>query len=76
MVAKTPLRDLKPLLHLLLRKLDNQQFWFYDILAVQIKYYKPDILLNQAMDNISTSFLWEMKPYVRLLAGQIASSLP
>jgi spore maturation protein CgeB len=50
--------------------------WFYDILAAQIKYYKPDVLLNQAMDAISTRFLQEMKPYVRVLVGQIAAPIP
>jgi len=27
--------------------------WFYPILAAQIKYYRPDVLLNQAMDHVS-----------------------
>jgi len=48
--------------------------WKYEILAAQIKYYKPDILLNQAMDGISGRFLKEMKPYVRLLVGQHAAT--
>jgi hypothetical protein len=48
--------------------------WFYDILAAQIKHYKPDVLLNQAMDGISGSFLKEIKPYVKLLAGQHAAT--
>jgi hypothetical protein len=76
MAAKTPLRYLKPLFRPVLRSLDSQQKWLYDILAAQIKYYKPDILLNQAMDGISTRFLKEMKPYVHLLVGQIAAPLP
>jgi hypothetical protein len=50
--------------------------WYYKILAEQIKRFKPDVLLNQAMDKISGRFLKEMKPYVRLSIGQIASSLP
>jgi spore maturation protein CgeB len=50
--------------------------WFYDILKAQIEHYSPDILLNQAMDNISSSFLKEMKPHVRLLMGQHAAPLP
>jgi spore maturation protein CgeB len=74
MAAKTPLRYLKPLFRPVLRSLDSQQSWFYDILTAQIKYYKPDILLNQAMDGISTRFLKEMKPYVRLLVGQHAAT--
>jgi len=74
--AKTPLRYLKPLFRPVLRSLDGQQTWFYDILAAQIKHYKPDVLLNQAMGGISSRFLREMKPYVQLLVGQIASPLP
>ena len=76
MAARTPLRYLKPFFYTVLRRLDSQTRWFYDILATQIKYYKPDVLLNQAMGGISTSFLREMKPYIRLLVGQIASPLP
>jgi hypothetical protein len=74
MAAKTPLHFLKLLFRPVLRSLDSQQKWLYDILAAQIKYYKPDILLNQAMDGISTRFLKEMKPYVRLLVGQHAAT--
>jgi spore maturation protein CgeB len=54
----------------------NARRWFYDILAAQIKYYQPDVLLNQAMDTLGTRFLQEMKPYVRLLVGQIAAPIP
>jgi len=49
--------------------------WFYDILAAQIKYYKPDVLLNHAID-LSSEFFREMKPYVRLMVGSHASPLP
>ena len=73
---KTSLRYLKPLFRPVLRPLNSQQAWFYDILAAQIKHYKPDVLLNQDMDGIRSRFLKEMKPYVRLLIGQIASPLP
>jgi hypothetical protein len=50
--------------------------WFYDILAAQIRHYKPDVLLNLAMDGIPSGFLQGMKPYTRLLVGQIAAPLP
>jgi spore maturation protein CgeB len=50
--------------------------WVYDILKAQIEHYHPDIILNQAMDGISSSFLKEMKPDVRLLMGQHAAPLP
>lgn len=70
MIAKTPLHDLKPLFRPVLRRLDNQPLWFYEILAAQIKHYRPDIVLNHAMRGISSCFLREMKPYIRLLVGQ------
>ena len=50
--------------------------WFHDILAAQIRHYKPDVILNLAMDGISSSFLQGMKPHTRLLVGQIAAPLP
>ena len=50
--------------------------WFHDILIAQIRYYKPDVVLNLAMDGIGSDFLQEMKQYVRLLVGQIAAHLP
>jgi len=71
--AKTPLRYLRPILRPVLRSLDGQPC-FYDILTAQIKHYKPDVLLNQAMGDINTSFLREIKPYVRLLVGQHAAT--
>ena len=52
----------------------KDQRWFYDILAAQIRYYKPDVLLNQAMDTLSSRLLQEMKPHVGLLMGQHAAS--
>jgi len=48
--------------------------WFYEVLAAQIRFSKPDVLLNQAMDSIPSSFLKEMKPYVGFLIGQHAAT--
>jgi len=67
--GKTLLRHLKPLFQPFLRSLNDHQTWFYEILAAQIKHYKPDVLLNLAMDSISTSFLQDMKGYVDFLIG-------
>ena len=72
--AKTPLRYLRSVLRPVLRSLDSQQSWFYNVLAEQIKHYKPDILLNQVMGMVSNAFLGEMKPHVRLLVGQHAAT--
>jgi len=54
----------------------NKGRWIYEILAAQIRQYRPDIILNLAMDGISSAFLQEMKSYTRLLVGQTAAPLP
>jgi|YelNatPaOPRAMG01_1025707.scaffolds.fasta_scaffold44040_2 spore maturation protein CgeB len=46
--------------------------WIYEVLGAQIRYYKPDVLLNNVMGFISASFLREMKPYIKLLVGNAA----
>lgn len=68
-VDKTPLKHLKPIFRPLLRSVNQYQPWFYHVLAAQIKYYKPDVVLNLAMDTISTSFLQEVKGDMGLLVG-------
>lgn len=65
------LRYTQPLFRPLLRWLDSTPSWYYDILAAQIKHYKPDILLNTSMYRIGSDFLKTMRPYVGLLVGQI-----
>ncbi|OGQ92975.1 MAG: hypothetical protein A2253_08340 [Deltaproteobacteria bacterium RIFOXYA2_FULL_55_11] len=74
-MPKAPVRYLRRLLHPLVDSINGRPRWFYDILEAQIKHYKPDVLLNQDM-GISSRFLNEMKPHVRMLVGQIASPLP
>jgi hypothetical protein len=50
--------------------------WPYDVLTAQIRYYKPDVVVNLAMNGISSRFLQEMKPYFRLLVGKINCTMP
>jgi len=76
MAAKTPLRYLIPFLGPILGVLGSKPTWFHEILVAQTKHYKPDILLNLAPDGIGGRFLRQVKPHVRLLAGQIAAPLP
>lgn len=52
----------------------QRPIWMYEVLAAQVKHYKPDVLLNQAMVGIDCRFMREMKPYVRLLLGQHAAT--
>ncbi len=46
--------------------------WFYAVLAAQVKHYRPDVLYVQDMNGTSASFLREVRPYVKLITGQIA----
>jgi len=48
----------------------------YKILKTQIKYYKPEILYIQDIGVINDMFLSEIKSYVKLIIGQIASPIP
>lgn len=76
LASRTPARHLGPLLRPLVNSWNCVPGWFYRILAAQIERLRPDVLLNQAMDGVSSRFLREMKPHVGLLVGQIASPLP
>jgi spore maturation protein CgeB len=51
----------------------NRQ-WVHQIIMAQIKHYQPDVLLNQTMDDVSTDFLRQIKPYVKLLVGEHAAT--
>src|SRR5258706_10852595 len=44
--------------------------WQYEVLAAQIRYYRPDVVLNQAMDMIEPAALREFKPFIGRLVGQ------
>jgi spore maturation protein CgeB len=52
-----------------LSRTTNRQ-WVYEIMRAQIEHYRPDVLLNQAMDYVSNDFLRQIKPSVKLLVGQ------
>jgi len=48
----------------------------YTILKAQIEHYQPDILYIQDIGAINDRFLAQIKPQVKLIAGQIACPLP
>ncbi len=48
--------------------------WFYEILAAQLRYYRPDVLLNHEMVGVSPDFLRAIKPHVKLIIGQHAAA--
>jgi hypothetical protein len=74
-MAKAPLRYVGRVVRPLLRFVHGSRrpAWFYDILAAQIRQFRPDVLLNQDM-SLSSKFLKEIKPYLRLLVGQHAAT--
>lgn len=55
--------------------LAREQRRIYEILAAQIEYFKPDVIVNQSIE-LSSAFFCEVKPYCRLLIGQHASPVP
>ena len=69
-------RYLRSFLRPLLRSRDSEPAWFRNVLTAQIRHHKPDVILNQAVSQISGRFLKSIDPCVRLLMGQIASPLP
>lgn len=73
-IAKTPAQHLKAYLRPAFRRRKTQPSWLYEILKAQIQAYKPDVLLNQAVDCLSGKFIREIKPYVRLAVGQHAAT--
>ncbi|HEV2722502.1 MAG TPA: glycosyltransferase [Thermoanaerobaculia bacterium] len=46
------------------------------ILREQIRRYRPDVLINQAVDGIPSSFIREMRPFVRLMVGHLSAPMP
>ncbi len=51
----------------------QEQRWFYGVLAEQIKHYNPDVLLNQDIVMIKGDFLKELRSHFGMLVGQHAS---
>jgi spore maturation protein CgeB len=51
--------------------------YIFDVLAAQVRAYKPDVLYVQNISLMSKAFIREkVRPYVKLLVGQHASPLP
>jgi hypothetical protein len=46
------------------------------ILLAQVEDFRPDVILNQAVSEVRSELLLQMKPYTKLIVGQIASPLP
>jgi spore maturation protein CgeB len=50
--------------------------WFYPVLLAQVKFHRPDIVHFQDPGNTDPAFPQEIRRYVRLISGQIASPIP
>jgi len=71
LARESPLRYLKPVLRPLIPRTQG----LYEALRAQVQYYRPDVLLNQAMDVIADDFLWELKPQIPWIVGQVAAPM-
>jgi hypothetical protein len=47
-----------------------------DILLAQVRDFKPDVILNQAVSEVRSDLLLQMKSNTKLIVGQIASPMP
>lgn len=68
-------RRLKPLLRPVVRRFSGDKTMF-SILKAQIDHYRPDVILNQAVDHVPDDFLASIRQNVGLVVGQIAAPLP
>lgn len=50
--------------------------WRYQIIKSQVKKIKPDVLYIQEGNILSDKFILKLKPMVKLIIGQVASSIP
>lgn len=50
--------------------------WRYKIIEAQVKQIKPDVLYIQEYNILSDGFIAKLKPFVKLIVGQVASPIP
>jgi spore maturation protein CgeB len=79
-VARGVIRRLLPLkagtADVLRSPFDISPWHLPDILLAQVRDYQPDVILNQSVSEIRSDLLLQMKPYTKLIVGQIASPMP
>jgi hypothetical protein len=52
------------------RKVAVDDNWLENILAAQIQFYKPDVLLSTDMHMLSYDLITRIRPHIKLLVGQ------
>ncbi len=55
---------------------DPSARWHADVLVEQIRAFRPDVLYVQEVSIVNDAMLAEIRPYVGMIVGQIACSLP
>jgi hypothetical protein len=62
--------------HVLRSPFDIAPWRLPDILLAQVRAYRPDVVLNQSVSEVGSDILDRLRPYTRLIVGQIASPMP
>ena len=62
--------------HTLRSPVDIAPWRLVDILLAQVEDYRPDVVLNQSVSEVGSDILERMRPFTKLIVGQIASPLP
>ncbi|MBW2066771.1 MAG: glycosyltransferase [Deltaproteobacteria bacterium] len=75
-IAGTVVNKIRRIYSPLLYRLEKRNSGLYSILATQIDFYKPDLVLNLSMDGLSSRFFQEARAQIRLLVGQHAAPIP
>jgi spore maturation protein CgeB len=52
-----------------------QPRWASEVLLAQIRAFRPDVLHVQCMDSFPMGLIDEMRPYVRVIIGQVAAPI-
>lgn len=73
-LAQTPLRYAKPLLRPLLRRIDQEGAFLFDVFLDQVKAEKPDVLYIQAMHLFDDAKLQELKLHAGKIVGEHAAT--
>jgi hypothetical protein len=71
----TPGRTLRRVMEPFVRRF-RRRTWLSRVLSAQVQHFRPDVILNQAVDSFDSRFLKSLKPKGSLLVGQIAAPLP
>lgn len=72
--ARTPLYHLRSAFRPITRLLDHKWVFRHAVAEMQIKAFRPDVLVVQAVYMLPTDFLQRIRPYVGMIVAQHAGS--